>query len=213
MWQGGNQWSSYDAYLSFFRDVAKLDIDYSKWDAWETLSLHSGPRIVHKEFCIISDRPEILLVDEQNRPHCENGPFCRWRNGDALYSYHGARVPARWIEQRETVDPAEVIAHENVEIRAAGAAIIGWPRMLSVLQSKTIDDSGSDDAGQLIDLTLPGLDEPGRFLKAYCPRNGVIVEGVPRVDDYGVPIETAIHAQAWRVGLHVSEYIHPEIRT
>ena len=123
-------------------------------------------------------------------------------------------MPADWIEQRATLDPAEVIAAENVEQRAAGAAIVGWPRMLSVLNARVIDDSGSDDIGQLIELTLPGLDEPGRFLKAVCPRNGIIVEGVPRVSDIdGLPIETALAAQAWRIGDPQSEYQHPPVRT
>jgi hypothetical protein len=213
MWSGGNQWSGYDAYLSFFQDIAKLDIDYSGYQHWRTLAEHSGPRIMHPDFCMISDRPMTLTVDEQNRPHGENGPFCRWRDGTALYSWHGARVPAEWIEERATLDPNEVIKHDNVEVRAAGAALVGWPRMLSVLKAEVVDDSGSPDIGQLIELKLPGLSQPGRFLKARCPRNSLICEGVPRVDDFGLPIETASHAQAWRVGLHPSEYRHPEVRT
>ena len=214
MWQGGNQWSGYDSLISFFRHIAELPLDYSAWAHWETLSLHSGPRIVHPDFCMISDRPLAMHVDAQNRPHCETGPFCAWRDGSALYAWHGTRVLARWIEQRATLDPNEVIRAENVEERAAGAAIVGWPKMLSVLKSKTIDDSGSEDIGQLIELTLPGLSEPGRFLKARCPRNGIIVEGVPRVSDIdNLPIETALHAQAWRIGDPLSEYIHPQVRT
>ena len=214
MWSGGNQYSGYDAYLSFFQDIAKLPIDYSAYQHWRTLTERSGPRIVHPDFCMISDRPEILTVDDQNRPHNETGPFCRWRDGSALYSFHGARVPAKWIENRASVDPAEVLSHENVEIRAAGAALIGWPKMLSVLKERIIDDSGSDDIGQLIELTLPGLAEPGRFLKAKCPRNGIICEGVPRVSDIdNLPIETALHAQAWRIGDPLSEYTHPTSRT
>jgi hypothetical protein len=214
MWQGGNQWSGYDAYLSFFQDVAELDLDYSGYRHWRALAEHSGPRIMHPDFCMISDRPALLTVDEQNRPHGETGPFCRWRDGTALYSWHGARVPAHWIEHRSELDPNEVVKHENVELRAAGAAIIGWPRMLSVLDAKVIDDSGSDDIGQLIELKLPGLREPGRFLKARCPRNGWIVEGVPRVSDIdGLSIETALHAQAWRIGDRLSDYQHPPQRT
>jgi hypothetical protein len=86
--------------------------------------------------------------------------------------------------------------------------------MLSVLKAKVIDDSGSDDIGQLIELTLPGLKTPGRFLKARCPRNGIICEGVPRVSDIdNLPINTALHAQAWRIGDPLSEYIHPNRRT
>jgi hypothetical protein len=121
---------------------------------------------------------------------------------------------------RSNLDPNEVIKAKNVEQRAAGAAICGWPKMLSVLKSKTIDvhrngdGSPNEDVGELIELTLPGLLEPGLFLKAKCPRNGIIVEGVPRVSDIdGLPITTALAAQAWRVGDPLSEYIHPETRT
>lgn len=86
--------------------------------------------------------------------------------------------------------------------------------MLSVLNQRIINDSGDEDIGSLIELTLPGLDEPGRFLKARCPRNGLIVEGVPRVSDIdGLPIETALAAQAWRIGDPQSEYQHPPQRT
>jgi hypothetical protein len=213
MWQGGNQWSGYDAYLSFFQDIAQLPLDYSSYSHWRTLAERSGPRIMHPDFCMISDRPELLMVDDSDRPHAENGPFCRWRDGTALYSWHGTRIPARWIERRGTLDPNEVIKAANVEWRAAGAAIVGWPKMLSVLKAKVVDDSGSPDIGQLIELKLPGLSQPGRFLKAQCPRNSTICEGVPRIDDYGEPIETALHAQAWRIGDRLSEYVHPEVRS
>lgn len=214
MWSGGNQYSAWDSFVTFFQDVAQLPIDYSAYNHWRMLSEHSGPRIMHPDFCMISDRPELLTVDDGNRPHGENGPFCRWRDGSALYAWHGTHVPAAWIEHKATLDPKEVIRHANVEMRAAGASIIGWPKMLSVLKAKVINDSGSPDIGQLIELKLPGLQEPGRFLKAHCPRNGTIVEGVPFVSDIdGLPIDTAIAAQAWRIGDPQSDYIHPPRRT
>jgi len=92
---GGNQNSDWVAYLSFFRHVAKLKLpQYEKFQHYENAAIHGGPRIMHAEFCMISDRPEILTVDEQIRPHNDTGPFCRWRDGTALYSIHGVRVPA-----------------------------------------------------------------------------------------------------------------------
>lgn len=214
MWQGGNQWSAFDSYLSFFQDVVQLPLDYSKYQHWRVLAERSGPRIVHPDFCMISDRPEVLTVDAEHRPHNESGPFCRWRDGSALYAWHGTCVPARWIEQKEAVDPAEVIAASNVEQRAAGAAILGWPKMSAKLNRRIIDGDPESDIGALIELTMPGLPEPGRFLQARCPRNGIICEGVPRISDIdGRPIETALAAQAWRIGDPVSEYEHPPRRT
>src|SRR5262249_27815040 len=126
MWQGGNQWSAWDSYLSFFRHVAKLKINYSKYNHWEQLALHSGPRLMHKEICMISARPEVLKVDEQNRPHCENGPFCKWPDGTALYAWHGIRIPCWWIEDKESLTPEIALRWENVEQRRAACELLGW---------------------------------------------------------------------------------------
>ena len=207
MWSGGNQWSAWDSYLTFFQDVAKLPLDYSAYNHWRVLAEHSGPRIVHPDFWMISDRPAVLKVDEQNQPHCEDGPFCEWRDGSQLYAWHGARLPARWIRERQTIDPTEILREQNVELRAAGASCIGWPRMLSALDYKIIDADPDPSHGELIELRLDGLPDPGRFLKAECPRNGTIVEGVPPT------IDTVLAAQAWRVGLEPHEFSYPAYRT
>ena len=214
-YQGGNMWAPGECYLTAARDVLNLRLPaHEAYASWEQAAIHGGPRVMHPEFCIVSDFPEVIRVDQNNLPHCENGPSHRWRDGWALYHWHGVAVPAHWIENRAALDPSEVLRADNVEQRAAGAAIIGWPRMLSVLDAKIIDDSGSEDIGQLIELTLPGLNAAGRFLKAKCPRNGIIVEGVPRVSDIDrLPINTAIAAQAWRIGDPQSEYQHPARRT
>jgi hypothetical protein len=207
MWTGGNQYAGYDSFLSFFQDVAQLPIDYSAYNHWRALAEHSGPRIMHADFCMISDRPTRLLVDDRNRPHCEDGPFCEWADGSQLYAWHGARLPAKWVLQRTTIDPTEILREANVEQRAAGAACIGWPRMLAALKYKVIDADPDPSHGELIELRLEGLPAPGRFLKAECPRNGTIVEGVPS------EIRTVLEAQAWRVGLTPTEFRYPTVRT
>ena len=86
--------------------------------------------------------------------------------------------------------------------------------MADRLNRRVIDGDPASDMGALVELTLPGLSEPGRFLMARCPRNGTICEGVPRVSDIdGLPINTALAAQAWRIGDPQSEYQHPLVRT
>jgi len=79
--------------------------------------------------------------------------------------------------------------------------------MLSALDYKIVDADPDPSHGELIELRLEGLPKPGRFLKAECPRNGIIVEGVPP------EIKTVKAAQAWRVGLKPSEFSYPEVRT
>ncbi len=120
MRQGGNQWSAWEAFLSFFQDVARLKLpEYAAYQHWRTLAERSGPRYVHREFCIVSDRPELLTVDAQNRPHNDDGPFCRWRDGSALYAVHGVRVPAWVVEHPDRITVALIEAERNQEIRRA----------------------------------------------------------------------------------------------
>ena len=114
MGNGGNQWSAWCAFLTFFRYVALLDLDYSKWDHYEKAAVHAGPRWMHSKFCIVSDRPSILKVDDKNRPHCDDGPFCEWRDGSQLYSIHGVRVSGLVVEQPSRIT-AEMIEENQDE--------------------------------------------------------------------------------------------------
>jgi len=178
MYQGGNQWSGWSAFLTFFRHVVKLPLDYSKFDAFEKLSEHSGPRIMHEKFCMISDRPTVLLTDDQNRPHCETGPFCKWRDGSSLYAYHGVRIPAWWIENRKDLTPEIALNWKNVEQRRAACELLGWMNVLEhpSLNPKIIDED-QPHIGTLIQVDLP--DAPKQwFLKYQCGTGRWFAESV-----------------------------------
>jgi hypothetical protein len=160
MLNGGNQWSGYVAYLSFFRHVAKLPLDYSKFDHYEKAAIHGGPRYMHEQFCIVADRPEVLLVDEQNRPHCTTGPFCRWRDGSSLYAVHGVRVPWWVIECRDELTPVRIEAEGNAEVRRVMIDLYGQERYIRDSGAKLIHESGEgNDRRRLWRKELPG-DEP-----------------------------------------------------
>ncbi len=159
--------------------------------------------------CLASERHGTCARDADGRLHCETGAAVSYPDGFEIYAWHGTRIPQHWIERRDTLDPKEVLACENVEQRAAGGAIIGWHRMPKIV----IDGDPETDIGALIEIDI-GLPNRGRFLMAVCPRNGTICEGVPEISDIdNLPINTAIAAQAWRDCLPQSEYVHPSIRT
>ena len=211
----GSLYASWASYVSFLRDVCGWsDPILSRFEIDEALVKNCGWVWWHENVLAISDRPAVINRDEAGRLHCETGPSIAYRDGWRLHHWHGVSVPAEWIEDRANLSPAKVLRSKNVEQRAAGAAIVGWPKMVSKLKRKIIDGDPDSDIGALIELTLPGLREPGRFLQAVCPRNGTIVEGVPRTSDIdNLPIDTAIAAQAWRDGVPKSEYQHPLYRT
>jgi len=205
MYQGGNQWSGWDAFLSFFKDVAKLPLDYSKYEHWLALAEHSGPRIVHKEFCIVTDRPSVLKVDDQNRPHCEDGPFCVWRDGTALYAWHGTYIPARWVTTAKPT-ATEALTWPNIEQRRAACEIVGWAAILDQLSAKTIDKDGDPEIGELLEVNLPDIGRE-RFLKVRCGTGRTFALPVP------LDMKTAIQANAWTYGLDPKDIFNLEVRT
>jgi len=138
MWDGGNQWSGYPAWLSFFRHVVKLDIDYSKWQHYEAAAIHGGHRVMHEQFCIVSDRPRVLTVDDQSRPHHDSGPFCRWADGTALYAWHGVYVPWWVIEQPSRITLDRVQSEANAEVRRAMIERKGWDWYLDALGAQPV---------------------------------------------------------------------------
>lgn len=205
MRQGGNQWSGWSSYQSFFKDVAKLDIDWSKWNAYEKASIHGGPRYMHSEFCIVSDRPRILKVDEQNRPHCEDGPFCQWSDGFSLYSWHGTRVPKNWIEKRKELDPSIALTHSNIEQRRAAAEIVGWKRVIEHVDAKVVNTDKDPQIGILLEANLPDAPK-SKFLKVLCGTGREFVLPVPQ------DMKTALQANAWTYGLTEDDFFI-EVRT
>jgi hypothetical protein len=200
---GGNQWSGWVGFLSFFRHIAKLDIDYSKWQHYETAAI-AGPRYMHKDFCIYSDRPNRLKV-ENNLPHCADGPSHEWRDGWQLHYWRGTIVPRQWIMDKPSVDSNLALTHPNVEMRRIVAEIIGWERVLSNLSPRVIDKNKDPMIGELLEVDLP--DSPNaKFIRVLCGTGRTFCLGVPR------RMKTAAEANAWTYGLEPGE-MKLEIRT
>lgn len=208
MWNGGNQWSGYVSYLSFFRHVAQLDLDYSAWDHYEKAAIHSGPRIVHKDFAMVSDRPSVLTVDAENRPHNETGPFCAWRDGTGLFAWHGVRVPAWVILHPERITVDLIDAEQNAEVRRVMLERFGEDRYLENSKAQLVS---KDAFGELYRRELAG-DEPLVMVK--------VLNSTPEPDGsiktywLRVPptIQTAHEAVAWTGYMTPGEY-KPELET
>ena len=207
-YQGGNMWSAWACYLSAFRDVLGLRLpEYEKFRWWEQAALHGGFRVLHPQFCIVSDRPEVLKVDDQNRPHCENGPSHRWRDGWSLYHWHGVRIPAEWIEDRASLTPQTALTWPNVEQRRAACEILGWANILAALDARVIDTDEDEEIGQLVEVEIPEIGRE-RFLRVRCGTGRQFALPVPP------DMQTALQAQSWTWGIdNPNEFIKPEVRT
>jgi len=208
-------WAPYDCYLSAARDVLGLDLPvHEKYSWWEQAAIHGGFRVLHEKFCLVCDFPEVLKVDDENRPHCETGPSHKWRDGWSLYHWHGTKVPAAWIENKDGPSPKTVLAEKNMEVRAAGIEIIGWVKMLDALNAKLIDRDDDSLIGSLYSVTLPGLTGRHLIVKYTCPRNGIMGQPVPPKNHIdGEEITTVMGAKAFLADTTLADYLPPEIRT
>lgn len=98
---------------------------------------------MHPKFCIVSDRPRVLKVDPQNRPHCDDGPSHLWPDGFAIYHWHGYRIPPshEWIisdPERLTVRAA--LSETNAELRRIMLEKIGYERVAAELDAAVLDE-------------------------------------------------------------------------
>jgi hypothetical protein len=192
MHDGGAHWSAWVSYLSFFRHVAKLPIDYSAWQHYERLAELSASRIVHAQFCVVSERPTTLQIDPQHRPHREDGPSHEWADGWRVWYWRGVLVPGRWIETRD-LTAQEALSVANVEERRAACEILGWERVLDDLGARSLDED-APEIGTLYECDLPDAPQ-SRFLKVRCGTGRTFVLPVPNT------VHTAIAANAWTYDL------------
>ena len=205
-YQGGNMWAGYDAYLTAFRDVLGLRLkEHAAYAHWEQAAIHGGFRVMHPEFCMVSDFPEALKIDAENRPHCETGPSHRWRDGWSLYHWHGVRIPAAWIEDRASLTAKKALTWPNIEQRRAACEIIGWHHILRQLNAKTIEKDKDPRIGELVEVSIEGRRE--RFIKVLCGTNREFALPVPP------DTKTAAEGNAWTYDVPVSLLKLIEIRT
>lgn len=71
----------------------------------------------HENVLSISDRPSALHRDVDGHLHCEIGPSISYRDGWALYHWHGVLVPAYVIERPQEISVAGIDAEQNAEVR------------------------------------------------------------------------------------------------
>ncbi len=103
------------------------------------IARHAGVHWRHRRFCIISERPLELHVDNLGRAHSAAGPSHRWRDGLALYHWHGVRIPASLIEGRQSLTAREVLSYDNQEQRRAAVELYCEMRGTEAL----LDDLGA----------------------------------------------------------------------
>ena len=145
VYQGGNMWAGWCAYLVAFRDVLGLRLkEHEAFAHYEQAAREGGFRVMHEEFCMVSDFPLLLKKDEQDRPHCSDGPSHKWRDGWSLYHWHGVRIPKHVIERPETITIEEIKEEKNAEVRRVMILRYGHERYVRDAKLRVVDTCAHD---------------------------------------------------------------------
>jgi len=202
-------WSAWDCYLTAARDILGLRLPpHEAYEAWERCTKNGGFRLVHEKFCMVSDFPERLRVDEQNRPHCSDGPSHRWRDGWELYHWHGVAVTEQIVMQPETLTAQQIANEPNAEVRRVMIERMGAVKYLQQAGAELVnaDKRGKlwrcarkDDTPLEMVEVLNSTPEPDGSIKTYYLR---VKPG----------FKTATAAVAWTFGLESSKY-RPGVET
>lgn len=111
-------WAGVESYITAARDILGLRLPaHAAYTAWEQCAIEGGFRIMSDKFCMVSDFPERILVDERNRPHCDDGPSHRWRDGWSIWHLHGVRVTEQIVMRPDTITVEQIRAENNAEVR------------------------------------------------------------------------------------------------
>ena len=200
------------AFYRYFHAELALVGQTEKLDGLWELAQSCGWILPCQNICFASERHNVLHRDTNGRLHCETGPAVAYPDGFAIHAWHGQTVPVEWIEKPESLSPQIALGQQDTALRIAAMQIIGWPRMIEKLSAKVVNRHPEGLLGGellAVSKSIFNPDERGtmKFLRAECPRNGIICFRVP--DE----TKTAHEAQAWKAGLPPDLYQLPSTRT
>jgi len=149
VWESGH--GQHDAnWLAFYDyccDVLGLKKQTEKLSGLWLIAKNANWFLPHEKICWVCERPNLLNRDERGRLHSFDKPALSYPDGWALHYIHGVRVPEKYIlTPAEKIDPAEVLAERNAEVRMAVISKIGFQRIADKLKGKVISSVKSTRA-------------------------------------------------------------------
>jgi hypothetical protein len=194
------------AFYRYFHDECGLIAETEKLSGQWKVCKSAGWYLPFKNICLISERHNILHLDEQGRLHNPNGIALAYPDGWGVYAVHGVRLPEWIITEPEKITIDNITTESNAEIRRVMIDKFGADKYAQ--SGKVIQ---SDEFGTLYRREVQG-DEPIVMVK--------VTNSTPEPDgsfkDYylRVPPETktAHEAVAWTFGMSAKEYL-PEYQS
>ena len=137
---GGNLWCGWQASYDFFKTelgVKGLEII----EPTLALSQDVGWIFPYKNLCVLTKKPVEINRNDQGQLHHESKKAIQWADGWGFYSLNGTRMPT-WIFEtpKDQIDPKEILAIKNVDIRTRAIEWFGRENLLDLLGYEVIDE-------------------------------------------------------------------------
>jgi len=191
---GGNEWGSYDCYLTFVRDVIGFSCPaHEHYAAWEDLAVFGGVRWVAEDFCLISDRPLTLVTNQNNVLDNDKGPAKEYADGFKLWYLEGVQVDEQIVMSPKSQTVDQILAEGNEEVRRLRITQYGdeFFREVGAQELDRRENAIEGTRETLLEIT-GGM----KFLRTFCPSTG---------DTYILPVDEEITtcnaAQSWLWGV------------
>lgn len=201
-------------YLAFLRDVCEIQIAGDLWDREEAYADAQNSVCcwwVHKDFVMVSNRPERIRLDAQRRLHSEDGMSIRFRDGFGLYHWHGVVVDERVVLRPQELTAQDALWEVDAEVRRVMIERMGMERFLSEANATCIH---RHKRGDLFSVRMPPgrlrseADKVIRIVRVTDPSTG-------RIYFLRVPpsIKRADDAVAWTFGFKSRKQYQPIVET
>lgn len=129
-YRGGNLWSSWYSYISFFRDVCNWENEVlEKYNVDEQIALNAGWVFYHDLFAIVCEFPQKLDKIEQGL-HCDNGPAIEYKDGWKIWSIDGVVVDEKTVLRPHELTLQDINNESNEEVRRIKIERFGWEKYL-----------------------------------------------------------------------------------
>ena len=128
-------------WLSFYRAMHEFGLvkETAPLSGLWALARSAGWAMPYEGMCFVSERHNILNLDNAGRLHSLSGPAVGYPDGWLIYAVHGVVVPERVIMLPETITAAEITAEPNVEIRRVMIERLGYEKYATDTNLKLID--------------------------------------------------------------------------
>jgi hypothetical protein len=127
------------SFYDFFTQIGVINND--KFNSFKEILLSGIYDMIQLNgFCIVSNMPDKINRDLQNRLHHETSSAIHFRDGYEQFYWHGVSVPDKWILHKEQITKQDIINEKNAEKRRCLKEIIGNEKFIELLEVEIIDE-------------------------------------------------------------------------